>query len=414
MITSIRRVRDAAAAVIVIAVLGGGAPPAVAAPTAPGPAEVTHVRFYDAAVNVPPDTPGAGGFVGGVRFRTTIGERTSVDVYLSRQDVLTCPDGSEGSASTTVRTPDDESSEPGPVTLDVDRTLRWASGQAVLDLLLEVDPGCGEPTTTATLPARSVAITVTGTSERFFSGFGGGTASGPDRQVDLSYRFSRDGSGTVDVAGVLDDLPTDAAFAVYGVDRSRRHGTPEEAPASAAPPNGRGAQGFYARDVDLAPGETGLVYEDAEVDAAVYAPPGRETLAYAGSFTVQRVACAGGTTADVVTFVEGTGPAAVTIPTSLSSATATASLELSGFTEGGCDGAGPSDVVVTRPVTLELAATGPAVRVTSTRWHLIPGQGPERSHGWYLARPASGSVSVGAVSGSPDGATIARAGPARG
>ena len=413
MATSARRVRGAGAALIVGAVLGSGALPAVAAPGVPGPAEVTHVRFFDAAVNVPPETPGAGGFVGGVRFHTTIGGPTTVDVYLSRQAERTCPDGAEGVAGTTLRTPDDEASEPGPVTLDVDRNLRRAAGQAVLDLLLETDPGCGEPTTTATLPARSVAITVVGTSERFFSGFGGGTSSGPDQQADLSYRFSRDGTGTLDIPGLLDDVSSDAAFAVYGVDRSRRHGTPPEAPASAAPPNGRGAQGFYAREVELAPGETGLVYEDAEVDAAVYPPPGRETVAYAGSLTVERVACPDGTTADVVTFVEGTGPATVTIPTSLSSATATASLELSGFTEGGCDGAGPSDVVVTLPAALELAATGPAVRVTSTRWHLTPGQGGERSHGWYVARPASGSVSVGAVGGSPDGATIARSGPSR-
>lgn len=229
-----------------------------------------------------------------------------------------------------------------------------------------------------------------GTSERFFAGFGGGTSSNSDQRVDLSYRFSRDGTGTVDILGVLEGVSSDSAFAVYGVDRSRRHGTPQEAPASAAPPNGRGAQGYYARDAELAPGETGLVYEDAEVDAAVYAPPGRETVAYAGSFTVERVACPDGTTADVATFVEGTGPAAVAIPTSLSSATATASFELSGFTEGGCEGAGPSDVVVTLPVALELAATGPAVRVTSTRWLLTPGQCGERSHGWYLVRPGAG------------------------
>lgn len=64
MATSARR-RGADAALIVGAVLGGGALPAVAAPVVPGPAEVTHVRFFDAAVNVPPETPGAGGFVGG-------------------------------------------------------------------------------------------------------------------------------------------------------------------------------------------------------------------------------------------------------------------------------------------------------------------------------------------------------------
>jgi hypothetical protein len=385
--------------------------PATASPSALAASPVERTSFYDAAVNVPPDTPGADGFAGGVRFHLDGDGVASVDVFLSRSEPVVCGDGTEDASSTTVRTPSDEATEPGPVVLDIDRRLRTARGEAVLDLLVTENPGCGAEEVITTAAAQEVSIEVVGTTVRFFSGIGGTVADGPDRARDLSSRLSRDGTGTLTVGTWLVGVETEAAFLVYGVDRSSRHGEPPTVPEPAAPAGGWGAQGSYAATFEPVDG-LGPLSEDAIVSAAISAAPQRAATIAGSSLRTFGVDCGGPEPAVGAEFLEGAGPAQVTIDNALATATATATVQLDRWVLDAClPEAEPVHDVVSATVSLDLHATGPAVRVQDVRWHLVPGEGVEtRRNDWFVAREAAGVVGIGDVVGETWSASIARAG----
>lgn len=132
----------------------------IAAPgAAAGPAAVGDYRYYQAAVNLlDPEATGAAGLVGGVSFMAVVGGSTSVNVFLSRAETVACEDGSEDFETLTVRTLTDEATTPGPIDLDIDRRLRTAVGVAVVDLVEEYSPGCGQDPTVTISPAQTVRI----------------------------------------------------------------------------------------------------------------------------------------------------------------------------------------------------------------------------------------------------------------
>jgi hypothetical protein len=349
-------------------------------------------RYFQAAVNLPPDAPGAGGFAGSVSFRQVVSGPADVSVFLSRSTVVACPHG-EGIASQTVRTVDSEASEPGPVTLDIDRLLRAAHGEAVVDLIVEDSPGCGAPDTSVTLPAQRVTIDTTGTSDRFRTGISGSVSAAGARLRSSTVDLSRDGVGTASVGSLVGDA-AGAAFLKYTVERTLVHGTPPQAPANAAPAGGVGVTGAHSAQPDP-PDGLGVVFEDMAVSARTTPRPQETTLdAFAEVHTL--VGCPDGGTGLVLELVEGSGPGTLDVARRLATATATATLETTRTRVDGCEP--QPDPVITRervPVALSLTATGPAVRVRDTRFHQTRGDNDPRTHTSYLARDATGTITVG-------------------
>lgn len=400
--------RVRAGAVALAACLGGVLGAGLPGPADADPPTVSTERFYQAAVNIPPETPGAGGVTGSVVFHLPVGGSPWVEIFLSDARTVVCADGEESTASTTVTTTPREATTPGPVTLEIDRRLRTAQGHALLDLEVTDDPGCAEPTTTRTESAAPVSIDVTGSTPRFTTGVGGSTRSGSDLGRDLAHDLSRDGTGTVRV-GSLVSAQSEAAFLKYSVVRSRTHGTPPVAPDPAAPPGGRGAQGAFSASFE--PDGPGLLLTDAIVQAGTTAPPERATTVTASSFTVARVVCADGTQAEVAQLLDGAGPGSLDVPRSLGSAFATATVRMTRIVVDGCDPDAPArEDLVDVPVTLDLTADGPAVRVRNVRWHGPRAGGVDRTNEWYVARQATGTVAVGDAAGTTGIASIARAG----
>ncbi|MHA7273003.1 hypothetical protein ACX80Z_06195 [Arthrobacter sp. TMT4-20] len=295
---------------------------AVAAP--PGGTQLSELRYYQAAVNLFPETDGA--YAGAVSFRQDVKGEATVDVFLSRAATISCPDLSEDIATTTIQTEGRGSREPGPVELDIGHSLEEALGHAVVDLTVTDSPGCGEPESVSVLPAQDVQITVTGT-------------------------------------------------------------TPEPT------------------------GGLGVLFEDAIVQASTTSPPERATTVSASSLTVELVDCGDGTTAIREQFVVGSGPGVLTIGRKLGTATASGSIQFDRFVSDGCQGGEPVTDTVVLPVDLNLAASAPLVRVSDTRWQIRPGEGAERTKGWYLGREATGTVAVGAVAGTTNLAAIGSSGP---
>lgn len=387
---------------------------AVAGPPSQSPTSAT-TRFVDAAVNLEPGEPTAGGWAGGVLFHREVGGSAGVEMWLSHEREVTCADGSQGIASTVLSVDPDVPSTPGPVFLEVTGDLRSATGTAVLDVQQSTTPGCGEDEQTQTLSALPVSIEVTGTSARFFSGFGGGVASGPDALRQLSYRFSRDGVGSLKIADFLD--AESAAFIVRGVDRLRVHGTPPEIIGSPAPQNGLGAEAYAEWELQP-PGGLGTVYQDAWLTATTTAPPRRQTTVALSSLSISLVPCPDGEQAEVVEYAEGSGPAQLRVGNRLGDASAAGTVSLERWTSGGCqeqESRLRAVVAASDPVDvgIDLTATGPLVRVRDVRWHVVPGEGGQvNQRGWYTARTASGTIAVArltqdrAASG-----TIARSGP---
>jgi hypothetical protein len=380
----------------------------VLAPAQAEPAEVTAQRFFEATVNIAPGASESG-FAGAVRFRAPLDEPTTVELFLSASEPVTCDDGTESEASRSVRALETDVGEPNQASLEMGRALRTASGTALVDLEVVESPGCGAPETVTILPDQLVSIDVTGTSVLFHTGVGGGTASGPDQAVDRSEDFSRDGVGTATVGSLVENAPGEA-FLRYGVDRTHRHGTPLPAPDPAAPPGGFGASASFAASFEPE-GGLGVVFEDAFVTATVSAPPERAETLTASALRVTLVRCEDGSVAEVLELLDGAGSGEVSIPRDLSTATGSAVLELRRETTDGCrPGTEPVDDVVTVPVTLDLHATGPEVRVSNLRWHLIPGEGMSREFDWYRARQAAGTIAVGDIAGTAELGSIARAG----
>ncbi len=400
------RWRRRGAAVLALATVLALVPVLLAGVPAASAASDPPLRYFEVAVNVPPDSPEAEGFAGAVSVRQVVGGPASVSVFLSRSFDVSCPDGSDQVASQTVRTIGDEATEPGPVTLDIDRLLRTAHGEAVVDLVMEDSPGCGLPDTSATVAER-VVIDVTGTSDRFRSGVSSTVRSEAGMVRTSSEDLSRDGVGTATVGNLFADA-TGAAFLKYAVERSLVHGTPPQAPANAAPPGGVGAVGAHSAQPQPT-GGLGVVFEDMAVTAATTARPEVTTLdAFAETHT--QVACPAGGTAVVVDLLEGSGAGALDVDRRLGTATAEATLEMTRTTIDGCVGDG--EAVTTRvqvPVALTLTATGPEVRVRDIRFHEARGDADQRSDVSYLARDAAGTVTVGELSRPTGLASISRA-----
>jgi hypothetical protein len=383
---------------LVPVLLAGG--PAASAPSDP------PFRYFEAAVNVPPDSPEAEGFAGAVSIRQVVGGPAGVSVFLSRSFDVSCPDGSDQVASQTVRTPGDEATEAGPVTLDIDRLLRTAHGEAVVDLVQEDSPGCGLPDTSVTVPER-ITIDVTGTSERFHTGISSTVRSDAGFVRTSSDDLSRDGVGTATVGTLFADA-SGAAFLKYAVERSLVVGTPPQPPANSAPPGGVGATGAHSAQPEP-PGGLGVVFEDMAVTAMTTARPEVTTL---DAFSVVHtlVACPAGGTAVVVEELEGAGPGMLDAGRALDAATASGTLDLTLTRVDGCS-ADPQPVStrVQVPVALALTATGPEVRVRDVQFHERRGDADERSDVSYLARDAAGTVTVGELTRPTGEASISRA-----
>lgn len=379
---------------------------AAAAP--PGDAQQSDLRYYQAAVNLLPDSDDA--YAGAVSFRQEVGGFATVDVFLSRADTVTCSDSTEDIATSTVQTETRDAREPGPVVLEIGHSLDRAVGQAVVNLVVTANPGCGEPESVTTLWAQEIQLAVTGTSAKFFTGISGTTSAGPDRSTGRFYDFARDGTGTLTVGSLIVGTESPAAFLKYAVERQRNHGDVPAAPDPVAPPGGTGARGDYSAEFEP-PGGLGVLFEDTIVQASTTGPPGRVTTVSASSFTAELIDCGDGTTAIREQFVVGSGPGVLTIGRKLGTATASGSIQFDRFITNGCLGGGTVSDAVVQPVTLNLIATGPIVRVSDTRWQIRPGEGSERTHGWYLGRQATGSVAIGAVGGTTNLAAIGSAGP---
>ncbi|MBG6180826.1 hypothetical protein [Arthrobacter sp. CAN_A1] len=378
---------------------------AVAAP--PGGPQLSDLRYYQAAVNLLPDEDGA--YAGAVSFRQEVGAAATVDVFLSRAATIICPGGGEDIATSTVQTETRDASEPGPVTLDIGHSLDQAVGHAVVNLVVTAAPGCGEPVSTSVLPAQEVQIAVTGTSVRFFTGIGGTTSAGADRTTGRSYSFARDGTGSASVGSLIVGSESPAAFLKYAVERQRTHGDAPVAPDPVAPPGGTGARGDYSAEFE--PTGPGVLFEDAIVQASTTSPPERATTVSASSFTAELIDCGDGTTGVREQFVVGSGPGVLTIGRKLGTATASGSIQFDRFITDGCQGGVTVSDTVVLPVTLNLTATAPIVRVSDSRWQIRPGGGSERTHGWYLGRQATGTVAIGGVGGTTNLAAIGSAGP---
>lgn len=398
----VRWARPAPAAAVALVLAAGalaGVPPSAAA-------QPDGLRYFQAAVNLPPGAPGADGFAGSVSLRRVLGDATSVSVFLSRSTAVACPDG-EGTASVTVRTVTDEATGPGPVVLDVDRQLREAHGEAVVDLVVEEDPGCGAPSTSTTLPGETVSVRTTGTSDRFHAGVSSTVTSTAGSVRSSSDDLSRDGVGTATV-GSLVTGGEGAAFLKYAVERTHVHGTPPQAPANTAPPGGYGATGASSESLEP-PDGLGVVFRDVGVTASSTPHPSSTTIsAFAEVHTV--VGCPGGGTALSTELLEGAGTGTLTVAGGLDGAVASGTLSLTRTTVDGCaPDAPPAVAVVPVPVSLDLTATGPPVRVRDVRFFETRGPGDRRTDTSYLARDAAGTLTVGDVSVPTGLASVSRA-----
>lgn len=389
------------AGVVAVSLLGTA--PAAAAAPGTAPAASTQA-YYQAAVNlIDAEAPGASGFVGSVSFTLEAGRTPTADVYLSRAETVDCADGTEDIAQVTLRT-EGAASAPGPVTLDIDRRLRSARGAAVVDLVEETSPGCGGEPTSAVLAAQRVAIDVEGTTVRFRTGMATRASSGRDAVALRSVDFARDGVGTVTVGDRVAGAESGAAFLKYAIDRTSSRGGTVDLPPNAAPPGGLGALGAFTRSDDAA-----QVVDDVFVAATIAAPPARTARLDAVAVRSAIVACVDGGTAERIEVVEASGPAAVSIDHRLSRADAAGALPAGRYAFDGCTGV-QEEGAATVAVSLRADAVGAAVRSVDDRFQVTPGEGVERERLTFTARPAAGTVAVGAVSGLTDLAAIARAG----
>lgn len=204
----------------------------------------------------------------------------------------------------------------------------------------------------------------------------------------------------------MQDAGSQAAFLKYAIDRSRVRGETIELPPNAAPAGGFGAVGAFTREQVV---DGAAVFEDVFVTATVGAAPQREERIDVFALRSTQVACTGGESAEVVEVVEGSGPVTVAIDPRLADATAAGTITAARFSFDGCTGVA-EDAAAPVDVSLSLSATGAVVRSVDTRFHVRPGEGVIRERLTYQARPATGTATVGDISGSLDLAAISRAG----
>ncbi|MFD1504844.1 hypothetical protein FE374_11450 [Georgenia yuyongxinii] len=370
----------------------------------------TELRSFQAAVNIGPDNPllpddGGPGYVGSVSVLEVLGGATSVNVFLSRGSEDECPDGGPVSSSTI--TTGGDATLPGPVTLDINRRLRTAHADAVVDLQMVTTEGCGTPEVSTPVPAQHVSIDVTGTSVRFRTGVTGSVSSGADVSRSSSVDLSRDGFGSATV-GEVGAVEESAAFLRYAEQRTFTRGTPPtEPPANVAPAGGTGAEGRFTL-VEGPEGEIGTVTHDVILTATVSAPPERAETITADVIETTVVACPDGRTLEEEVTLRGDGPGTVDIPGDLARASAHGTLDLARTRVDACTGEETSAVVPT-PVALALDGTGPAVRVEDTRFQVVPRQGRTFTRNAYTARDAAGQLTVGDMTGDAQLASISQA-----
>lgn len=375
-----------------------GASSAAAAPT------IEDFRYYEAAVNV---SESAEGWVGGVSVRSVVGGEESVFVFLGREgEPVSCPDGTEDLVTYTLYSAED-ATEPGPVTLDIDRRLRTAHAEATIDLTLTESPGCGGEDLVTELPARHITLDVVGTTERLRTSISGTTSSAGDMDRLRDYDLARDGTGTVAIDGLVAAVTSSQSFLTYSAEHFFRHGDFPGFAENAAPDGGLGALAATSRSYDP-PDGLGLVFEDAFVGATVGPTPDREMRLAASAVQVRAVECEGGAPGFVFYDLVGSAVADVAIDPRLASATAAATLTMEVLVLDDCTGESTVEYVAL-PVAVDLAATGPAVRFRGSFAQVTPGSGVERTPGWFVTRDAAGTLVLGDLTAPPDLAYISRA-----
>lgn len=395
--------RTAAAIVAVVAVTASGTT-VLAAPGGGSSATAVDIfRYHEASVFV---DGGPGGFVGAVNIRSVAHGETTVDVFLGSEEPVTCPDGSEDVRNETLRTEESFSSEPGPVVLDVDPRLQAAHGEAVVDLVLSVLPGCGAEEEESLLPAQDISIDFTGTSGLIRARMGGSASSGNAFDRAHVSSIARDGTGHA-VVGSFVDADSDASWLKYAVEHFARRGTQPGIPENPAAVGGRGALRGASTSYEPADG-LGLLFKDAIVAATIGAAPGREMLLSASTMSVTGVRCGTGDVGYQFRDTYGSVETPVVIDRRLASARASGTAQLTEVLFDECTGAETSRLV-TAPVALDLSATGRAVRVRDTYYFSAPPQPVTRINGWSLRREAAGTVAVGTYLAPTDFGAISRA-----
>lgn len=375
-----------------------GSSSAAAAPT------IENFRFYESSVFV---SESAEGWEGSVSVRSVVGGGDSVFVSLTRAgESVVCPDGSEDLVNFDLTSAED-ATEPGPVTVDIDRRLRTAHADAVVDLTLAENPGCGGEDLVTELPARHITLDVIGTTERFRSSVSGSVTSAGDVDRLRDYDLARDGTGTVTIDGLLAATSSDQSFLTYSAEHFFRHGAMPATPENAAPDGGLGAFAATSRTYDP-PDGLGLLFEDAFVGATVGPTPNRDMRLTASAIQVRAVRCEDGAPGFVFSELVGSAAAEVAIEARLAAAVAATTVPMEVLVLDDCTG-GSTVETVELPVAIDLTATGPSVRVGSAYAQVTPGSGVERIQGWYVTREAAGTVLLGELAGPADLAFISRA-----
>jgi hypothetical protein len=200
---------------------------------------------------------------------------------------------------------------------------------------------------------------------------------------------------------------SDSAWLKYAVEHVVRRGTQPEIPESVAPEGGLGALGGASASYEPADG-LGVLFEDAIVAATVGPAPGKEMALAGSSIRVTAVECPSGEIGYQYRDTYGEVVTPVDIGRRLDSAHAAATARTTEVLYDECTGA-ESSRVVAAPLALDLAATGPAVRVRDTYVFSAPPQPVTRINGWSLRRPAAGAVAVGGFTAPTDFGSISRA-----
>jgi hypothetical protein len=398
------RVSVRASAVCAVALAAAMGATASAAPGAgPTATTVDSFRYHEASVFVDGEP---GDLIGAVGFRSVVKGEVAVDVFLSSEEPVTCPDGREDTRNETVRTEDGYSMQPGPVRFDVGPRLESAHGEAVVDLVHTVVPGCGGDEVITPLPSQHVSIDVTGTTELIRARMTGSASSGNAFDRARVTSIARDGTGRA-VVGMFVAADSDSAWLKYAVEHVVRRGTQPEIPESVAPEGGLGALGGASASYEPADG-LGVLFEDAIVAATVGPAPGKEMALAGSSIRVTAVECPSGEIGYQYRDTYGEVVTPVDIGRRLDSAHAAATARTTEVLYDECTGA-ESSRVVAAPLALDLAATGPAVRVRDTYVFSAPPQPVTRINGWSLRRPAAGTVAVGGFTAPTDFGSISRA-----
>ena len=369
----------------------------------PSGTTVDSFRYHEASVFV---DGGPEGFMGAVGFRSVVKGEAGVDVFLSSEQPVTCSDGSEDARNETLRPQDRSASQPGPVELEVAPRLQEARGEGVVDLVHSVAPGCGADEVSTVLVAQPISVQFTGTTELIRARMGGSASAGSVFDRARVTSIARDGTGHAAV-GTLVDADSDASWLKYAVEHFARRGSQPEIAENPAPEGGIGALGAASAGYEPDEG-LGVLFDDAIVAATVGPAPDKEMAVSASAVGVTAVRCASGEIGYRYRDAYGDVVAPVTIGRRLASAHAEGTAQLTEVLYDECTGMETSRIVSV-PVALELAATGPAVRVRDTSFFNAPPQPVTRLNGWSLRRPATGMVTVGAFTAPTDLGAISRA-----